>query len=368
MNSTHRTAEDVQFVRRAVEAAIRIGVLALLALWTFLILRPFITPVLWGVVIAVAVLPAYRVLAARLGERRKLSAAALTVLALALLWIPAVKFFGGAIDSTRTLAAQLNDGTLTIPPPPERVSSWPLIGEGLNDAWNLASSNLETAIRRYEPQVKAVGRWLLSAGTGLGLGLLQFTIAIIIAGVFLATAEGGGHTARRITRRFAGDQGAEFAGLAEKTIRSVALGVVGVAIIQSVLAGIGMVVVGVPGAGLWALIVLILAVVQLGPLLVLGPVIVYVFSTAGTVTAVLFMIWAILVSISDTFLKPLLLGRGVNVPTLVILLGSIGGMILSGIIGLFVGAVVLALGYQLFMSWLNDVPPAPQEAAAVSAE
>lgn len=361
-------SEDVQFVKRAVEAAIRIGVLALLTLWVFQIVRPFISPVLWGVIIAIAVLPAYRGLTNRLGGRRKLTAALLTVLALALLLVPAVKFFGEVIDGTRNLATQLDAGTLTIPPPPAKVATWPLVGDHLNDAWSLASSNLDSAIERYQPQLKAIGAWLLSAGGGLGIGVLQFVISIIIAGVFLATGEAGGNAARRIATRFAGEQGAEFTEMAEKTIRSVALGVLGVAIIQSLLSLIGMVVVGVPAAGLWALIVLIIAVIQLPPILVLGPVAVYVFSTASTVPAVLFLIWAIIISVSDAFLKPLLLGRGVNVPTLVILVGAIGGMMLSGIIGLFVGAVVLALGYQLFMAWLADVPAATQEAEAIGAD
>ncbi len=366
MSDSHPNSEDVQFVRRAVEAAIRIGTLALLTLWAYKIVQPFISPVLWGVIIAIAVLPAYRGLTARLGGRRKLTAALLTVLALALLLVPAVKFFGDAIDGTRSLAAQLDAGTLTIPPPPAKVATWPLVGDRLNDAWSLASSNLDSAIERYQPQLKAIGAWLLSAGGGLGIGVLQFVISIIIAGVFLATGEAGGNAARRIATRFAGVQGAEFAEMAEKTIRSVALGVLGVAVIQSALSLLGMIVVGVPAAGLWALIVLIIAVIQLPPILLLGPVAVYVFSTASTVPAVLFLIWAILVSASDAFLKPLLLGRGVNVPTLVILVGAIGGMMLSGIIGLFVGAVVLALGYQLFMAWLADVPPATQEAEANS--
>jgi len=130
-----------------------------------------------------------------------------------------------------------------------------------------------------------------------------------------------------------------------------------VAIIQSVFAAIGLIAVDVPAAGIWALIVLFLAVIQLPPLLILGPIIIYVFSTAETPPAVIFMIWSILVSVSDTFLKPLFLGRGVDVPMLVILLGAIGGMISSGLIGLFIGSVVLSLGYKVFQAWLiNDAP------------
>ena len=137
-------------------------------------------------------------------------------------------------------------------------------------------------------------------------------------------------------------------------MRSVALGILGVALIQTVLAGIGFLVVGVPGAGLWALLVLILAVVQLPTILILGPIIVYVFSTSSTVIAVVFAIWSILVGISDAFLKPLLMGRGVDVPMLVIFIGAIGGFMTSGIIGLFVGAIIFALGYKLFLAWLNE--------------
>ncbi len=144
-------------------------------------------------------------------------------------------------------------------------------------------------------------------------------------------------------------------------MRSVAQGILGVTLIQSILGGLGCLVVGVPGAGLWALLILLVAVVQLPPLLVLGPIIVYVFSTSSTVPAVLFAIWSVLVSISDPFLKSLLLGRGVDVPMLIIFIGAIGGFITSGIIGLFVGAIVFTAGYKLFLRWLSEeTQPEPE--------
>jgi len=152
--------------------------------------------------------------------------------------------------------------------------------------------------------------------------------------------------------------------LASATIRSVAQGVLGVALIQSILAGIGLLLIGVPYAGVWAGLVLLLAIVQLPPILILGPIVVYVFSVAETVPAVVFMIWSMLVSSSDAFLKPLFLGRGMDIPMLVILLGAIGGMILSGIIGLFVGAVVLAVGYTLFTVWLEQEQQGSEEQAS----
>jgi len=204
------------------------------------------------------------------------------------------------------------------------------------------------------PHLKKFGIPLLSAAAGAGVGILKFVVSIIIAGVLLANAAGGGQAARAIATRLTGEQGTKSVELAVATVRSVTLGILGVALIQTLLAGLGFLVVGVPGAGLWALLVLILAVVQLPTILILGPIIVYVFSTSSTVIAVVFTIWSILVGISDAFLKPLLMGRGVDVPMLVIFIGAIGGFMTSGIIGLFVGAIIFALGYKLFLLWLNE--------------
>ncbi len=356
MDAADLSKENELFVRRAVEAAIRIGVLLLLVLWSFMIVRPFVTPIIWGVIIAIAVFPAYNYLVAKLGGRRKLTATLLTLVALAALLIPSVNFFGEAFDGVKSLATRLNEGTLVVPPPPASVADWPLIGEDVHGVWAEAAANLEATLERYEPQVRAFGRWLLAAVGGLGMGVLQFVISIIIAGVFLATAGSGKEAATRINTRFVGDKGDELTAMMEKTIRSIAIGVLGIATIQAILGGLGMALAGVPAAALWALFILILAVIQLPPLLVMGPAAVYVFANASTVTAVIFLIWAIIVSGSDAFLKPLLLGRGVNVPMLVVLLGAIGGMMMMGIVGLFLGAVILAIAYQLFVAWLEDVP------------
>ena len=186
-------------------------------------------------------------------------------------------------------------------------------------------------------------------------------ISIIIAGAILANTVSFGGFLKALAKRLTGDRGEEFAMLATKTVSSVAQGVLGVALIQSLLAGVGLLAADVPGAGLWALLVLLLAIIQLPPLLVLAPIVLYVFSASNTTVAVIFMIWSILVSASDAFLKPLLLGRGVEVPMLIILVGAIGGMIHSGIIGLFVGAVVLALGYELFNAWLEESQQTTQQ-------
>ena len=177
----------------------------------------------------------------------------------------------------------------------------------------------------------------------------------------MAKADGAVSAANSLAIRLAGEDGAAMVSTAGATIRSVVQGVLGVAVIQSLLAGVGMLVVGVPGAGLWAGLVLILAVIQLPPILVMGPVIFYVFTTASTVTAVLFLVFGLIVSVSDAFLKPLFLGRGVEVPMPVILIGAIGGMMMSGVVGLFVGAVVLALGDQLTIAWVRREDQATEE-------
>jgi len=177
-------------------------------------------------------------------------------------------------------------------------------------------------------------------------------VAIVIAGVLLANSETGIQVARAIAVRLAGERGMEFVALSGATVRNVSRGILGVAVIQAILAGIGCLVMGVPAAGLWALLVLILAVIQLPTILVLGPIIIYVFYTANTVPAVLFAVWSLLVGLCDSFLKPLLMGRGASVPMLVVFIGALGGFMFSGIIGLFLGAVVLSLGFKLFQAWL----------------
>ena len=240
------------------------------------------------------------------------------------------------------------------PPPPESIGSWPIVGEPLERFWRLASVNLAAALGEFKPQIAVVGQWLLSTVGELGLGILQFVVAIIIAGVLLANAQGGGQAARAIATRLAGERGADYAELVQATVRSVTRGILGVALIQSLLAGLGFLAVGVPGAGLLALVCLLLAVVQIGPAVVLIGTVIYVFSTADTFTAVIFLFWSIFVGLIDNVLKPVLLGRGVKVPMVVIFVGAIGGFLASGIIGLFVGAVVLALSFTLFKAWLQN--------------
>jgi len=354
MNKEILQSDDERFIRRTIEAAIQIGLLFVLIVWSYDIIKPFVIPVLWGIIITVAIYPLYNKFQKAMGGRQNLAATLYTLLALAILITPTIMVAGSLVDSTKSIAEDLKQGKLVVPPPKQSISEWPLVGKDLHKLWSQAATNLEDTLKTYETELKKAGKALISAAAGAGASILQFVIAIIISGILLANARGAYEASLKIIRRLVGqDYGTQLTDLAGATIRSVATGVLGVALIQATLSAIGMIAIDVPGWGLWTVLVLVFAVAQLPPILILGPVAAYVFSYADTTPAIIFLIWSIVVSVSDGFLKPLFLGRGMDTPMLVILLGAIGGMISSGIIGLFVGAIILALAYELFMSWLN---------------
>ena len=342
------------FVQHALETVIRIGVIVLLAAWCFDIIRPFIGVVAWAVIIAIAVHPLYELLQSSLGERRRIAAMAFTLLMLLLLVTPTLALIETLVDGSRQLAAELGEGELRIPPPPEQVAEWPIVGKRVSDFWALASENVTEAVGRFKPQLKQFSAWLLGAAARAGLAVLTFIVAIVIAGVLLAKAPRGKAAAELIFTRLAGDRGEHYLRLSRSTIRSVAQGILGVALIQSVLAGLGFLAVGIPAAGVLALVTLLLCVVQLGPLLILLPTVIYVFMTGEPLVAGAYLVWSIFVALIDNVLKPLLLGRGVEVPVVVVFLGAIGGFLSMGIIGLFVGSIVLVLGYTLLIAWLGE--------------
>jgi predicted PurR-regulated permease PerM len=347
-------SQDRDFLNRATETTIRIALVALLVTWCFHIVTPFILPVVWGVIIATTVFPAYRWVGRKMGGRDRLAAVALVVLGILVIIVPSVLSAGSLVENVRWLSEGLSDGSLEIPPPSSSVAEWPFIGAKLHKFWSLAHDNLMAALTQLGPQLKPVAGGFLAAIAGVGLGIAQFVISILIAGVLLASSSSGANAARTLATRLVGERGPEFVDLSAATIRGVAQGIIGVALIQTVLAGIGLFVAGVPHASLWTVLCLVVAVIQLPPLLVLIPVIIYMFSTGTTTAAVLFTIWSVLASSSDTFLKPILLARGLDLPMVVIFMGAIGGFIMSGFIGLFVGAVILALSYKLFMAWLAE--------------
>ncbi|MCZ6888064.1 MAG: AI-2E family transporter, partial [Gammaproteobacteria bacterium] len=225
----------------------------------------------------------------------------------------------------------------------------------LYSTWQLASENLSAALKRLQPLLTTLGASLIATAGGAGAAFFQMFFSIIVAGVFLATKESSMAGIEAVMSWLVGERSGALISVSESTVRSVAGGVLGAAIIETVLSVIGLVVADVPAAGFWALMILVLSIVQVPPLLLLIPLVVYAVSASEPFGATVFAITSILAVMVDTFLKPLLLGRGANVPTLIVLMGAIGGMILSGIVGLFVGAVVLVLGWELLQFWLKDV-------------
>jgi predicted PurR-regulated permease PerM len=353
MSEENTRQNDIRYFP-AMEITIRLGVVILLFSWCFQIISPFVMLILWGAVIAVAVHPLFLKLAARFGGKEKLAVTFIVLVGLGIIIVPTVMLSESLVETAATVGEQVHQGTFKVSPPPEKVKEWPVVGAKTYAAWQKASDNLQAFYNEYSESLKAVGTRLLGAVASAGASVLQFILAMLIAGVFLSTADLQKSAVNRFARRLAPTRGEELVNMSSATIRSIAVGVLGIAFIQAVLAAAGMLVAGVPATAVWTLLVLLVAIVQLPPILILLPVALWVFgSTDNQVLAWGFLIWSILVSFADMLLKPLLLGRGVDVPMLVILLGAIGGMIMSGIIGLFLGAVVLALGYKIFMLWLE---------------
>jgi len=354
MATIEQQFKDEAYYTKAIATALRIGFVGLLIVLSYLILKPFLFVVMWGIIIAVGIYPLFKKFAALLGNRKKLASTIITLFALALLIVPSYYLMESTIGGIQNLAAELEEGTFKVPPPLENIAEWPLVGKPVYDTWKLASVNIEAAVKTFEPQIKEFASNILSGILGLGSTVLLSLISIIIAGALLVKADSAEIAARKAFKILIGKKGEGFTELAGATIRSVVQGVLGVAIIQSVVSGIVMLIFNIPLAGLWALIVLFFAIIQLPPLIILLPIAVYGFSILDTTSAIIFLVLSIIISMSDAFLKPIFLGRGVDVPTLVILLGAIGGMMLAGVIGLFVGAVVLALAYKVYQALLED--------------
>lgn len=345
---------DNQFVSNAIDAAIKIFAIGTMVALSYNILQPFLMPVIWAIIIAVAVGPMVMKFADLLGGRRKLASTLFTLAAVGALVIPVYFLAGSSLDVVQDLAEDLKKEELQIPPAPEKVANMPVVGKKISEFWNLAATDFKKAVVSTAPLAQDAATTMVRSISGGLAGILQFVISFIIAGVLMVSPEKGFAASKKIASGIAGKRGDEFAKLSVATIRGVMNGVVGVAVIQSILATLGMVVIGVPAAGVWGVIVLIVAIVQLPPIIVLGPVAAYVFATQDTTPAIIFLIWSLLVSFSDGILKPVLMARGLDTPMLVILLGAIGGMMLSGIIGLFVGAIVLSITYALFMAWVDE--------------
>ncbi|MGJ4942323.1 AI-2E family transporter [Bradyrhizobium sp. HKCCYLS1011] len=350
--------------------AIRLGLLVLLVAWCFILTRPFIPILAWSVVLAVALYPLYSWFVDRLGKRPKLAAAIVTLISLAVMIGPVTWIGVGLAEGAKSLAEQLGTESLKLPTPPEAIRDWPLIGERLYDVWSNASSNIEALVQPLLPHLKSLLRSIIGMLGSVGFGALKFLAAIILAGFLFPSAPRLVEASRRIMARILPQRTEDLVALAGATIRSVSQGVIGIALIQSILIGIGLKFAGIAHAGLLAFGAMILSILQLGAAIILIPCLVWIWTTKEFAIALFMTIYLVIVGLADNVLKPLLMGRGLKTPMPVIFIGLLGGTIAHGIVGLFIGPIILAVGWQIMMAWIrsDERQELPRSAEEVSAE
>lgn len=345
----------------AIDIAIRLAVVAALVYFCFQIAHPFVPILLWAVVFAVMLHPFHKLIQRRLHLSNAWSATLIGVGASALILVPMVIAIASLGDSLYHVVTSFRAGEINIAQPPAKLASIPVIGPQLHDVWSQAAIDFKGTIKAHLPQVQKLVAWIGDFVGGLAGAMLAMVASLLTAAIIIAYEKSGTATARALFARVSNDaaRGEHLRALTVATIRGVAVGVVGVAFVQAVLLGIGFFVIGLPAAGLWSLAALVLGIFQVPGLIISIPAIILVFSSdASTTSATIFTVWTLVAGLSDNFLKPLLLGRGLEVPMPVILLGVIGGTIASGLVGLFLGPVLLGVGYVLFLEWLARPVPA----------
>jgi predicted PurR-regulated permease PerM len=348
------------------EVLIRAGLILAMAMLCYRIFSPFLTLMIWALILAVTLYPLHQFLAHKIGGRQGLAATLLVVVGLVLIVAPTAMLMSSLGDSVRQFVYDVRNNSLQIPAPRPGVEGWPIIGEQIHDVWAKAHADLPALVKSMQPKIGELAKTALNSVASIGGGLLQFLAALIIAGILMAFGQSGGRGSRAISARIAGTaRGSELVKLSTATIRAVAQGVIGVAFIQAIIVGLALLVAGIPWAGALAMIVLVLGIAQIPALIVTLPAIVYIWSSGdySNATAITYTVMLLLSGMADNVLKPLMLGRGVDAPMPVILLGALGGMATSGILGMFVGATLLALGYQIFMGWVAANPDTGQAQA-----
>lgn len=339
-----------------IDTILRVVVLLVLIAWCIGIILPFLEPVLWGAIIAATLHPFFARVKRWTGNRNVLAAVMVTLLLFVILLLPTALLVKSLIEGIQSLVLQFRNQTLVIPPPGPSVAGWPVIGKPISEIWLLASQSLESAITTYREPLSKLGMTIIGPLGGFGRSLLMFFVSVIIAGAFLVKADASAAFVRKLIRRLVGERSDEMLPVTGAIVRNVAKGILGVALFQFLAAGTVFVFANVPFPGLWAFAVLVLAILQLPTVIVILPVVIYLFSVKELPLAILWTIALLVVGLSDNVLKPLLMGKSSIVPMLVVFLGAIGGFIFSGLIGLFTGAIVLSVGYNLMMHWIDEEP------------
>ena len=358
----HRSSD----LARTTLQLLALGVLIASSFW---ILRPFLLALTWATMIVVATWPLLLHAQAWLGGRRSLAVALMTIALLLILVVPLYLGIDTIVENADRIADWSKSlATLTIPQPPAWVEALPLVGAKLAARWQqLAAAGPEELAARISPYARGFALWFVGEVGSIGLLLVQFLLTVIIAAILYANGESAARGADHFARRLAGPQGENAVHLAGQAIRGVALGVVVTAVAQSTAVGVGLVIVSVPFAAILTAVIFMLCIAQVGPGLVLIPAVVWVYSTHGALWGTGFLLWAIFCSTFDNFLRPVLIKRGADLPLLLIFAGVIGGLIAFGVIGLFIGPVVLAVAYTLLVNWVFQGTSSDEQGPPASA-
>ena len=338
------------------DVLIRAGLVLALALLCYKVFAPFLTLIAWSLILAVTLYPLHQSLARKMGGKQGLTATVVVLAGIVLILGPTTLLMSSFGDTVRGLVQDVQNNALHVPPPKESVAKWPVVGERVFALWTQAYTDMPALVQSMQPKIGELARKALGTVAGIGTALLLFLAAIIVAGIVMAYGQAGARAMRAIFVRVIGPaRGEEFAALSTATIRAVAQGVIGVAFIQAILVGLCLMLAGVPWAGVLAAIVLVLGIAQVPAIIVTLPAIGWLWTASDHATgaATAYSVLLFVAGMADNVLKPLMLGRGVDAPMPVILIGALGGMATAGILGMFVGATLLALGYQIFMGWVD---------------
>jgi predicted PurR-regulated permease PerM len=357
---------------RLLDVLIRFGFVLGMATLCYQIFSPFLSLMAWALIMAVTLYPAHQKLARKVGGRQWLAATVLVLGGVGLIVVPTTVLTISLGDSVHHFVGKVRDHTLQIPAPSPSVAQWPVVGRKIHDVWSRANADLPAFVESMQPKIGNLSKQALEMVASIGGTVMAFLASFVVAGIIVAFGESGARSSRAIFDRIVGPtRGEPFARLSTTTIRAVALGVLGVAFIQAIVIGVVLMIAGVPFAAVLALIQLVLGILQVPGFVVTLPAIAYIWLSGNydTGVAILYTVLLVLASAIDNVLKPLLLARGVDAPMPVILLGALGGLAGAGILGMFVGATLLALGYQIFMAWVADNPDtAPAERGSRTAD
>lgn len=339
-----------------IDIVLRLTLIAVLAYACYRIARPFMPMLLWTVLLAIMLNPLHVWLRRHPRIGNAASAIIIGVAGTLLVLVPIVFATDSLIRSALRVVAYINEHGLAMPARPAWLERVPLIGKALRERWDAAAIDMPAALQQYRPQIRDAADWLRDFAAGLAGGLATTLAALILASILLAYGDPAQRFAATLMLRITGDRprARAIVTLIASTVRAVVLGIVGVAFIQAVLVGIAFFAIGLTFAGALSLLALVMGILQIPVLLLTLPVIVYVFLHEPTSTAAVFAVWTFLAGMSDNFLRPFMLARGLDVPMPLILIGVIGGLIVDGMVGLFTGPVILSVAHVLFTEWLRE--------------